>query len=444
VSIKQELARLLNTGDLFNQLQRHDQIKFYSHPHYRVGECELQIPLKISPYDVFDLKSDVKFFWRAKDDTIFYVGIGKLLDFDELDLRHFPEGLRGLKIFGGVPFRATKKVDWLELNRPLFFLPKLEWSFDGDQVSLKIRQVVIDDESFDDLKARLKRTLIRNVEPAMEANHDWPENVVVKDEPSEAEWRNLIGSAKDSIQSKQFAKVVLARTKKIQLEEELAPGLILKRLGDVAENSYLFSIMVPSGMAFLGKSPERFLSWQGNDLRLEILAGTVKEGEGEAELRSEKNSNEHAYVTSYVEEQLKGFCNDFHLTHDRTKMDLAYVSHMRSAYKGLLKSGSNVWQLLAALFPNPAVGGYPKDQALAFINQNESIDRGWYAGLIGWTDGVRGDFALGIRSASLYGSTLKVYGGAGIVGGSEAELEWRETEMKMNHFLHLFDINHGG
>jgi isochorismate synthase EntC len=96
----------------------------------------------------------------------------------------------------------------------------------------------------------------------------------------------------------------------------------------------------------------------------------------------------------------------------------------------------DVLDLVARLHPTPAVGGFPRGQALAAIHRLEAIDRGWYAGPFGWAglDG-EGEFAVAIRSALVSGSTASLFAGSGIVAGSDPEAELIETELKLRPML---------
>ncbi|MHB1628300.1 MAG: chorismate-binding protein, partial [Bacilli bacterium] len=84
------------------------------------------------------------------------------------------------------------------------------------------------------------------------------------------------------------------------------------------------------------------------------------------------------------------------------------------------------------LHPTPAVAGSPKRTALQIIREREHMDRGWYAGPLGWIEGEGdGMFVVTLRSALLDERGADLFAGAGIVEGSEPLDEWRETEWKM-------------
>lgn len=88
------------------------------------------------------------------------------------------------------------------------------------------------------------------------------------------------------------------------------------------------------------------------------------------------------------------------------------------------------------LHPTPAVGGLPSEQATAFLREHEGFDRGWYAGPVGWLD-MKGDgeFMVALRSGLAGETHADLFAGCGIVSGSDAENEYRETGLKLKTML---------
>ena len=92
------------------------------------------------------------------------------------------------------------------------------------------------------------------------------------------------------------------------------------------------------------------------------------------------------------------------------------------------------------LHPTPAVGGEPGAEAEVLIPALEGIDRGWYAGPVGWTD-VTGDgeFCVALRCALLRDRLAHLYAGCGIVRDSDPASELAETEVKLQALLPVLD-----
>ena len=93
------------------------------------------------------------------------------------------------------------------------------------------------------------------------------------------------------------------------------------------------------------------------------------------------------------------------------------------------------------LHPTPAVGGYPRENALAEIEPLEPFCRGWYAGPIGWIGRHGSEFAVAIRSGLVEKNKVSVFSGAGIVKGSTPEEEWAEIEQKISDFTKVTSLS---
>jgi menaquinone-specific isochorismate synthase len=100
-----------------------------------------------------------------------------------------------------------------------------------------------------------------------------------------------------------------------------------------------------------------------------------------------------------------------------------------------------VLPVVELLHPTPAMGGSPRELAMAYIQRNEPFPRGWYAGPIGWIDQkLDGAFAVAIRSAVAQERRAWLYAGAGIVDESNAEREWQETALKFEPILNALGV----
>jgi isochorismate synthase EntC len=113
------------------------------------------------------------------------------------------------------------------------------------------------------------------------------------------------------------------------------------------------------------------------------------------------------------------------------------VQHLASVVEGRLsRPAPPVLDLVAALHPTPAVGGWPRAEALAVIDELEPDDRGRYAGPVGWTDAAgNGAWAVGIRSVQLDGTTARLFAGVGVVADSDPLAELEETRAKAQALL---------
>ncbi len=119
-------------------------------------------------------------------------------------------------------------------------------------------------------------------------------------------------------------------------------------------------------------------------------------------------------------------------------MRVANIQHLATPIHAQLSDPRSVVELAGLLHPTPAVGGEPREAALAAIAELEDMDRGWYAGPVGWMDSSEdGEMCVALRSALLRDRSAHLYAGAGIVADSDPAAELAETELKLDALLPL-------
>ena len=117
---------------------------------------------------------------------------------------------------------------------------------------------------------------------------------------------------------------------------------------------------------------------------------------------------------------------------------VANIQHLATAVHAQLADPLSAVELAGILHPTPAVGGEPDAVAQAAIAELEDLDRGWYAGPVGWMDAAEdGEFCVALRSALLRDRTAHLFAGAGIVADSDPAAELAETELKLEALLPL-------
>ncbi len=181
------------------------------------------------------------------------------------------------------------------------------------------------------------------------------------------------------------------------------------------------------------------LRLQDRTLTTEALAGSAPRGATASEdahhasalLRSEKDLREHRHVIDSIARRLTPL--GLTLTHaDRPALlRLANLQHLHTPITATVPENIHAFDLLSRLHPTPAVGGTPREAALAAIPALEAFDRSLYAGALGWINAHgQAEFFVGLRSALIDGPRARLYAGAGIVDGSSPEKELAETNLK--------------
>lgn len=253
------------------------------------------------------------------------------------------------------------------------------------------------------------------------------------------QWVNAVENATDLIKADRFKKIVLARQLKVELHHPASATRILNQLRNQYPDCYTFMVSQDGDSAFLGSTPERLASFNNRQIQTEGLAGSISRGKTASEdaalehrlLHSQKDLNEHAFVLDAIEEHLQKYSDVFEHPVNPGIKKLSNVQHLYTPVHATIKKGVSRTEVLSKLHPTPAVGGYPRDAAMPFINKLEHFDRGWYAAPVGWINAHgNGEFVVAIRSGLLTNNEVRFYAGCGIVENSDPHKEWEETNLK--------------
>jgi isochorismate synthase len=272
----------------------------------------------------------------------------------------------------------------------------------------------------------------------------------VEEMPPAGQWRTLVRRGADAVRDGAYTKVVLARALLVR-GVRLTPAQVLRRLRASYPGCTLFAATA-GDRCFLGATPERLVRLRAGDVATQAVAGSAPRGASVAEDRrlgerlraSPKDRLEHAVVVDVVRGVMDEVCQDVTPPAEPKLLKVANVQHLVSALAGRLRDPLSVLDLVERLHPTPAVGGFPRHAALAWIARHEGLARGWYAGPIGWInpDG-EGEFAVAIRSAVMRGSEAVLFAGCGIVADSDPDQEYAESALKMRPLLDALGVRAG-
>ena len=226
------------------------------------------------------------------------------------------------------------------------------------------------------------------------------------------------------LQNGDFQKLVLSRSITIQRTGEETPLQLFQRACDNYPRMMISLVYTPQSGLWLVSTPEILLSGNGSEWQTIALAGTMKY---EDDLRwSDKNIQEQRYVATYITHQLEQFTHDFSEEGPRTAR-AGHLAHLRSDFHFTLPDNTSVGALLQALHPTPAVCGLPKQSSFRFILQHE------HHGFMGplFLNGQTNLFVT-LRCMQLFANGYRLYAGGGLLKDSVEELEWQETETKLD------------
>ncbi len=238
------------------------------------------------------------------------------------------------------------------------------------------------------------------------------------------------------IREGRLEKIVLAREVQAHAPMAYDPAAILGVLREAFPACYCFC--VGRGEATLiAASPELLVRREGHRVSTLALAGSTRRSAdpavddhlGEQLLRDESYRSEHAIVARRIERTLRPHAVWVAAAPEPELVKIANIQHLATPIRAQLAAPIDVLELAGLMHPTPAVGGEPRAAATPLIPALEGLDRGWYAGPVGWTDATGdGEFCVALRCALLRGNVARCYAGNGIVRDSNPQAELAETE----------------
>ena len=266
-----------------------------------------------------------------------------------------------------------------------------------------------------------------------------PASVAFADgEVSGTDWMATVAHAVRRIAGGEVDKVVLARALEARASEAVDVRWPLRRLAEDYPGCWVFSV---DGL--LGATPEMLVRLVDGVASSRVLAGTLRRSgdanedsrRGAALGRSIKDVEEHGYGVRSVVDALSLHCADVEVPGAPFVLELRNVMHLATDVRGTVADGSTSLQLVASLHPSAAVCGTPTDVALDLIRELEGMDRGRYAGPVGWMDASGdGEWGIALRCAQVDRddpSRLRLFAGCGIVDGSQPLHELAESNAKL-------------
>ncbi|MDP3274509.1 MAG: isochorismate synthase [Deltaproteobacteria bacterium] len=349
------------------------------------------------------------------------------------------ESAPALAMYGGAAFSDDPGAPsgWGYYPREQWSLPRWRVAMVGTQAF--VTWILRLDELHENTRARVNELSLANDvvlrSPTLRLGQH---RLVRRDDLSLSQWSDYLDRALAAISSGAFEKLVLARRSRFVLDRPLDLAACVSRAG-AAQPSCVRFLLERSGYGFVGASPERLVRVAGRRVSTDALAGSVARTASdsvktltESLLLSDKIRREHDAVVRQIRDALGPMCVSLEVPTQPVARELPSLVHLWTPIEGELRSEQTVLDVAARLHPTPAVAGLPREGASAWIAANEPASRGWYAGPMGYFD-ARGDGALvvALRSMLVHRDSAWIYAGAGVVRGSVAEDEYRETEVKM-------------
>jgi salicylate biosynthesis isochorismate synthase/menaquinone-specific isochorismate synthase len=355
----------------------------------------------------------------------------------------------GLAAVGGFAFAndGGSSPDWERFAPGSLVVPEVALARQAGEVWLTANVDVAPDDTPADRLERVQRTLSRlrpgAALPLLDPDPAGAYKVISPMPP--AHYEEAVARAVQRIRDGELEKIVLAREVEVRAPVAHDPAAILGLLREAFPSCYVFA--VGRGEAtFIAASPELLIRREGQRASTVGLAGSARRSAdpavddhlGEQLLHSEKDREENAIVVRRIARALRPLSVWVTAAPEPALVRVANIQHLGTPIRAQLAAPLGAVELAGALHPTPAVGGEPGAVAARLIPALEGLDRGWYAGTVGWTDAVGdGEFCVALRCALLRGSVARLYAGCGIVRDSEPAAELAESEVKLGALLPL-------
>lgn len=330
-------------------------------------------------------------------------------------------------------------------------------TFDGGTFVLPRAQVVAGDETWltvtvpEDERETLSTQLAEWADRLTADGPADPETPAARDfhwSMSRDEWEETVEDVIARIESDGLDKVVLAQELTVDLDGPIPVAPVMARLRETYPNCTTLCFAPTPDRTVFGATPETLVSLADGRVETEALAGTTDRGETAAEdtdladamLGDEKYQVENRIVADTIVDALRPVADDVTVADPAIKR-ITNLQHLHRPITATVPTETSVLSLAKRLHPTPAVGGSPRRDASDVIRDVEPFDRGWYASPVGWVDGDGdGTFVVGIRSGLTWDDRLALYGGAGIVTGSDPATEYGEVRSRFEPILDALEI----
>jgi salicylate biosynthesis isochorismate synthase/menaquinone-specific isochorismate synthase len=354
----------------------------------------------------------------------------------------------GLVAVGGFGFSGAGGAtpQWSGFSPASLHVPEFALARRGDEVHVTLTARATADDSAEVLLERLEARLaevraaplpLLDPDPAHAAR-------VVSAMPPE-HYEGAVARAVERIRGGELEKVVLAREVEVHAPVAHDAAAVFGVLREAFPSCFVFCAG-RGDAAFIAASPELLVRREGLRASSLALAGSTRRSAdpsvddhlGERLMTSTKDRGEQAIVARRISRTLRPHSVWVTAAPEPVVVKVMNIQHLGTPIRAQLAYPVPAVELAGLLHPTPAVGGEPWGVAQPLIPALEGLDRGWYAGPVGWTDANEdGEFCVALRCALLRGRVARCYAGVGVVADSDPSSELAETEIKLSALLPL-------
>jgi len=431
---------------------------------------------RVGPEDLLDrfVASDLRdaFYWEEAAAGFSLTALGRAAEVAASGRDRFPRAAREVEqlysridgdgaplLVGGFGFYESEPEagsEWSGLGAGRLLLPELCFVRRAGAVELTICCAVEPGDSVEEVVARLTalrsraqaRVVFRRSGAAGdEARERFGPEIRVRADRPHSRYTGQVEAALEAIEAGKVEKLVLARSLEVHGDRDFDR----RHFFDALRNLYpscVLAIVREAGETFVAATPERLVGLREGRVETAAVAGSAPRGRNPAEeerysealLGCAKEREEHEVVKRAIRSALSDLCGVLHGPVQPRLLKLEGIQHLETPLAGSLEgegaAAVHLLDLVGRLHPTPAVAGAPRAAAIDWLERFEGLDRGWYAGPIGYVDAAgAGEFRVALRSARLGARDARLFAGAGIVRGSEPQRELAETRLKLRTLL---------
>jgi salicylate biosynthesis isochorismate synthase/menaquinone-specific isochorismate synthase len=363
----------------------------------------------------------------------------------EADAPDGPPGA-GLVAVGGFAFadEGGGAHHWSGYPPASLTVPEVALARRGDDVRVTVCALAAPDDVPEELAARLTARLAGLRPGELPLLDPAPAGRFRIDSVAPPEhYEGAVARAVERIRAGDFEKIVLAREVAVHAPSDHDAAAVFGVLRAAFRSCYVFCAGVGDA-AFVAASPELLVRREGLRASTVALAGSTRRSAdpavddhlGEQLMRSDKDREEQAIVARRIMRALRPHAVWVAAPDEPAIIKVANIQHLATPIRAQLTAPLSAIELAGLLHPTPAVGGEPHAAAAPQIPALEGLDRGWYAGAVGWTDANEdGELCVALRCALLRGREARLYAGVGVVRDSDPAAELAETEVKLGALL---------
>ncbi len=235
------------------------------------------------------------------------------------------------------------------------------------------------------------------------------------------------------LSNKHADKLVLARTK--SSEQKVSVGHIFVESCEKYPRLMIYALFTPISGIWIGCTPETLVDGGCGEWTTMALAGTKLYSPHN--MWDEKNTAEQHVVETYIGNVLNTLGAQCKTTAPYT-VRAGHLMHLRTDFSFTLPTNIGVGTIANSLHPTPAVCGRPCEVAKQIIENDEATLRLYYSGIVGWiSQQTNNHLFVNLRCMMVDEKRVTMYAGGGIMQTSDAETEWKETEMKMDTLVNV-------